>query len=65
MAQTITALQQEGHTVVLTAGPDKKELAMIDRILAASPKTGSSLWGPANVAPAGLTHRSCVSFYWR
>ena len=40
MAQTISALQQEGHTVVLTAGPDKKELAMIDRILAASPRTG-------------------------
>lgn len=40
MAQTITALQQDGHTVVLTAGPDKKELAMIDRILAAAPKTG-------------------------
>jgi heptosyltransferase-3 len=44
MAQTITALQQDGHTVVLTAGPDKKELAMIDRILAASPKTASSRW---------------------
>lgn len=40
MAQTITALQQDGHTVVLTAGPDKKELEMIDRILAASPQTG-------------------------
>lgn len=40
MAQTITALQQDGHTVVLTAGPDKKELAMIDRILADSPQTG-------------------------
>lgn len=36
MAQTIAALQQDGHTIVLTAGPDKKELAMIDRILAAS-----------------------------
>ena len=40
MAQTITALQQDGHTVVLTAGPDKKEMAMIERILAASPKNG-------------------------
>lgn len=40
MAQTIAALQQDGRTVVLTAGPDKKELAMIDRILAASPQTG-------------------------
>jgi heptosyltransferase-3 len=37
MAQTITALQQDGHTIVLTAGPDKKELAMIDTILAACP----------------------------
>ncbi|SFU11472.1 heptosyltransferase-3 [Kosakonia arachidis] len=40
MAQTITALQQEGHTIVLTAGPDKKELSMVDRILRASPQTG-------------------------
>ncbi|WP_253380895.1 putative lipopolysaccharide heptosyltransferase III [unidentified bacterial endosymbiont] len=40
MAQTISALQAEGHTVVLTAGPDKKELEMIDRILASSPATG-------------------------
>ena len=40
MAQTIAALRQDGHTVVLTAGPDKKELAMIDRILAASPHDG-------------------------
>ncbi len=40
MAQTIAALQQDGQTIVLTAGPDKKELAMIDRILSASPQTG-------------------------
>ncbi|MDD7996767.1 putative lipopolysaccharide heptosyltransferase III [Kosakonia radicincitans] len=40
MAQTITALRQEGHTIVLTAGPDKKELSMVDRILSASPQTG-------------------------
>ena len=26
--RAITALQQEGHTIVLTAGPDKKEMAM-------------------------------------
>lgn len=38
MAQTIAALQQEGHTIVLTSGPDKKELAMVDTILAASPQ---------------------------
>ncbi|CAI8738726.1 putative lipopolysaccharide heptosyltransferase III [Kosakonia quasisacchari] len=40
MAQTITALQQAGRFIVLTAGPDKKELAMVDRILSASPQTG-------------------------
>lgn len=38
MAQTIAALQQEGHTIVLTSGPDKKELAMVDTILAACPQ---------------------------
>lgn len=38
MAQLLTALQQDGHTLVLTSGPDKKELAMVDTILAASPK---------------------------
>ncbi|WP_038161076.1 putative lipopolysaccharide heptosyltransferase III [Trabulsiella guamensis] len=37
MAQTITALQQDGRTIVLTSGPDKKELAMIDTILSACP----------------------------
>jgi len=40
MAQTLTALQQDGHTIVLTSGPDKKELAMIDAILAACPQEG-------------------------
>ena len=40
MAQTITALQQDGHTVVLTSGPDKKELAMIDTILEQCPPEG-------------------------
>lgn len=38
MAQTISALQQDGHTLVLTSGPDKKELAMIDTILAGCPQ---------------------------
>ncbi|WP_337026471.1 putative lipopolysaccharide heptosyltransferase III [Pantoea eucrina] len=32
MAQLITALSDEGHTLVLTAAPDKKELAMIAHI---------------------------------
>ncbi len=56
MAQTITALQQDGHTVVLTAGPDKKELAMIERILAG---------GSINATPAGRAYRSRLSVYWR
>lgn len=38
MAETITALQQGGHTIVLTSGPDKKELAMVDTILANAPQ---------------------------
>ncbi len=37
MAQTITALQQDGNTIVVTAGPDKKERAMVETILAACP----------------------------
>jgi heptosyltransferase-3 len=38
MAQTITALQQDGHSILLTSGPDKKELAMVETILAACPQ---------------------------
>ncbi|MGR2858313.1 putative lipopolysaccharide heptosyltransferase III [Erwinia sp. 1181_3] len=33
MAAVIQALQDEGHTIVLTSGPDRKELAMVDTIL--------------------------------
>ena len=40
MAQTIAALQQDGRTIVLWRDRIKKKLAMIDRILAASPQTG-------------------------
>ena len=65
MAKTIAALQQDGHTIVLTAGPDKKELAMIDRILAASPD-GCCIAGRAvNPAPAGLANRSRDPVHWR
>ena len=32
MAAVIQSLQDEGHTIVLTSGPDKKELAMISTI---------------------------------
>jgi heptosyltransferase-3 len=37
MAATIAALQNDGHTVVLTSGPDKKEKAMIEKIRALCP----------------------------
>ncbi|BCQ37161.1 putative lipopolysaccharide heptosyltransferase III [Erwinia rhapontici] len=33
MAAVIQSLQDEGHTIVLTSGPDRKELAMVDNIL--------------------------------
>lgn len=38
MAQTITTLQQDGHTVILTSGPDKSEKSMIERIKALCPQ---------------------------
>jgi heptosyltransferase-3 len=38
MAQTISELQHDGHTLVLTSGPDKKERAMVDAILAQCPQ---------------------------
>lgn len=37
MAATLTALQQDGHTLILTSGPDKNEKAMIDKIRALCP----------------------------
>lgn len=37
MAQTINTLQRDGHQVVITSGPDKKEREMVDRILAFHP----------------------------
>ena len=37
MAQTITALQNDGHTLILTSGPDKNEKAMIEKIRALCP----------------------------
>lgn len=62
MAQTITALQQEGHRIVLTSGPDKKELAMIDRILASTPQTGVvSLAGQLSLRQlASLIDHACL-----
>ncbi|WP_455814932.1 putative lipopolysaccharide heptosyltransferase III [Pseudomonas graminis] len=37
MAATISALQADGHTLILTSGPDKRELEMVATILASSP----------------------------
>ena len=37
MAETITTLQKDGHTLVLTSGPDKNEKAMIEKIRALCP----------------------------
>lgn len=37
MAATITALQKDGHTLLLTSGPDKKEKAMLENIRALCP----------------------------
>lgn len=62
MAQTIAALQQEGQSIVLTAGPDKKELAMVDRILSASPRTNVvSLAGQLTLRQlASLIDHACL-----
>lgn len=40
MAATISALQADGHTLVLTAGPDAKEQKMVEQILAHCPAQG-------------------------
>jgi heptosyltransferase-3 len=37
MAATITSLQKDGHTLLLTSGPDKNEKAMIENIRALCP----------------------------
>ncbi|WP_066749698.1 putative lipopolysaccharide heptosyltransferase III [Proteus myxofaciens] len=37
MAKLITLLQQDGHSIVLTAGPEEKELEMINTILMQCP----------------------------
>ncbi|QNK32558.1 putative lipopolysaccharide heptosyltransferase III [Serratia sp. JUb9] len=40
IAAVITALQADGHTVVITSGPDEKERKMVNNILAHCPKQG-------------------------
>lgn len=39
MATVITALQQDGYTVIITSGPDEAEKKMVGRILALCPST--------------------------
>lgn len=38
MAATISALQADGYTLVITSGPDKREQEMVATILASSPE---------------------------
>ena len=40
MAATLTALQADGHQLVITSGPDAREQAMVERILALCPPQG-------------------------
>lgn len=40
MAALITALHSDGHTVVITSGPDEKERKMVENILAHCPQQG-------------------------
>ncbi|MDT3253925.1 putative lipopolysaccharide heptosyltransferase III [Serratia sp. root2] len=40
MAATISALQADGHRLVITSGPDTKEREMVERILALCPPQG-------------------------
>ncbi len=37
MAQVITALQKDGHSIIITSGPDQKELEMVTTILSHCP----------------------------
>lgn len=40
MAQLLRALQEDGHTLILTSGPDENECRMVNNILAQSPSRG-------------------------
>ncbi|AEF48022.1 lipopolysaccharide heptosyltransferase III [Serratia sp. AS12] len=40
MAATVSALQADGHRLVITSGPDTKEREMVERILALCPPQG-------------------------
>ncbi|MBC8952969.1 putative lipopolysaccharide heptosyltransferase III [Xenorhabdus sp. PB62.4] len=37
MAEVITSLQKDGHSIIITAGPDKRELEMVNTILSYCP----------------------------
>ncbi len=41
MAATLTALRADGHQLVITSGPDAREQAMVERILALCPPQGA------------------------
>lgn len=49
MAQLIDALMQQGHQLVITAAPDKKEIQMVERIIANLPCQPLNLAGKLNL----------------
>ena len=64
MAATLTALQADGHQLVITSGPDAREQAMVERILALCPPQGViSLAGQLTLRQlaALIDHASCLS----
>ncbi|MDX7998833.1 putative lipopolysaccharide heptosyltransferase III [Xenorhabdus sp. Reich] len=38
MAEVITSLQKDGHSIIMTSGPDKRELEMVETILSHCPE---------------------------
>ena len=65
MAATLTALQADGHQLVITSGPDAREQAMVERILALCPPQGVIVGRPADAAPAGRPDRPRQAVYRR
>ncbi|SFO04745.1 putative lipopolysaccharide heptosyltransferase III [Xenorhabdus japonica] len=43
MAELITALQKDGHCIIITSGPDQKELEMVTTILSLCPDNGKNI----------------------
>ncbi|MBD2809903.1 putative lipopolysaccharide heptosyltransferase III [Xenorhabdus sp. Vera] len=43
MAEVITSLQKDGHSIIITSGPDKKELEMVETILSHCPDSKKNI----------------------